>query len=143
MYMNLYFKALLGAVFTAGIAVFMLTIVVKIITKVFKIKTTRPSYITVLSILLFFGMLVYLRGLLDSGSSFALIGILVSALIYPIPIMLSAIGLWKMKKWGLILLTCIMLLVQIYQIIAKLWTPMSLIYFIPVMPAFIYFRKMK
>jgi len=141
--MNLYFKALLGAVFTAGIAVFMLTIVVKIITKVFKIKTTRPSYITVLSILLFFGMLVYLRGLLDSGSSFALIGILVSALIYPIPIMLSAIGLWKMKKWGLILLTCIMLLVQIYQIIAKLWTPMSLIYFIPVMPAFIYFRKMK
>ena len=140
---NQYLTALLGAVFSGGLGLLILTLLVKIVTKVFRIKTKRPSYITVISIFLFLGMIAYIRGIFVSNPQLPIIGQLISMVIYPAPVLMSAIGLWKMKKWGLLLLTGIMVLIQFFQLFAKVWTPMNLIYFILVVPAFIYFKKME
>jgi hypothetical protein len=88
----------------------------------------RPVTITVICILGFIGAALSVPLIFSNAASNlaswypAFLGL--SAVVG----LISMIGMWKMKKWGVFLYTAMAVVVQVVLFAAQMWTPFSLLF---------------
>ena len=138
--LNKQLAALLGATVLILIGLLIVSLIIKVIVKVFFPKIQKPSLIIANSSFLAIGYVFYAKNILFSSSSIFPQKIL--GVIYPLIGLLCVQSLWGMKKRGLIGLISLVSCLQVLHIFMHIWTPLSLFYFIPILPMIFYFKKM-
>lgn len=134
------FIALIGATLIVGIGLLLCTFAYEGLMKLFHLHSQRPSLITILCLFWVVSMVAYTANIFSSLKSFPMSSLL--NLIYPVIVGLAVVGLWRMKRWGLLLLTSIFVVLQIVHVSTHIWTFASLVYFLFILPGFFYYRKM-
>ncbi len=87
----------------------------------------RPTIITVICVLGFLGaamsVLAFLSPIMQALGSFYMGWMFVSVLVG----LACMIGMWKMKKWSVLLYTTMLAANQVFMLAKGVWSPMSLL----------------
>ena len=138
--LNFQFLGLVGGIVVFLIVIFFLSFITKIAIRLGLVHTEKPPIIVAISLILLFSYIALMRNIISSAGF--IIPTDIASLTYPSFGLLFTFGLWNMNKWGLFGLITITCLLQVFYIFSRMWTPVSLIYFTPLLPGLFYFKKM-
>lgn len=135
------YVAFLGSLVSVGLWLALIGLGVIATSKLFHLRSRRPTVITVVCIsFLGIAILSALDVLFPHNPRSAasrIFGLFDVALN-----LLWIYGLWRMKKWGLILLAFSAFVLQLFPVVAHTWTIFDLIFLLPAIIGFLYYPEM-
>ncbi len=127
------YQALLGAYFSLGLIFLLLAIGAKIIIKLFHLPIKKPIGIVILTIFFIYtaisGLFTWLYNLMAQKPPFPSF----LELVWVSFIIVWCIGLWNLKRWGLIGLFISNVYLMVAPLINHTWTVLSLIFLLPLL----------
>lgn len=135
--MNLLPKVLQGFVGALLVLGILFGVINAVVRKIPDVSSKRPPLVTTICIVIFLGFLVNLSRPVILGT----IPILPEMTLKFLPL-LWIIGLWRMKRWGLIGYTISVVATQVFALVTHQWTVFNLLPFIFVIVGFGHYAQM-
>lgn len=116
---------------------------VYVISKLFHIKTKRPYLVTSVCVNLSATLIFIVYRMLTSIGHAPIQFLIFNSFLQVVLVAVSLVGLWKMRRWSVFVLFSGVVIALLFPIQATSLTLFSLVGFLPVVIAVIYYKKFK